>query len=93
MVLCAGESETKVAFQRHFEEELALYGTVCVVNLTEQSGKERVVWDAFTNHIMLYNHPDVTYVTFDFHEYWWEFLHLNMFGHNKIGGTIQQKNI
>ncbi|XP_046667709.1 phosphatidylinositide phosphatase SAC2 isoform X2 [Homalodisca vitripennis] len=64
-----GEAETKIAFERHFEEELLRYGPVCVVNLIEQTGKERVIWDAFTSHVLQYNHPDITYVTFDFHEY------------------------
>ncbi|XP_054278972.1 phosphatidylinositide phosphatase SAC2 [Macrosteles quadrilineatus] len=63
------EAETSIAFERHFEEELSRYGPICVVNLVEQTGKERVIWDAFTNHIMQYNHQDITYVTFDFHEY------------------------
>ncbi|XP_068084961.1 phosphatidylinositide phosphatase SAC2 [Anabrus simplex] len=64
-----GPVETQVAFEKHFEEELKIYGPVCILNLVEQAGKEKIIWDAYTNHVLSYNNPDVTYVTFDFHEY------------------------
>lgn len=64
-----GETETKAAFELHFEEELSKYGPVCIVNLVEQSGKEKVIWDAYTQQVLNYNCPDITYATFDFHEY------------------------
>lgn len=66
----SGEEETKAAFSKHFEEEINTYGPITIVNLVEQTGKERVIWDAYTNHIIEYNSPEITYVTFDFHEYW-----------------------
>lgn len=69
-VSVTGETETKTAFELHFEEELSKYGPVCIVNLVEQSGKEKVIWDAYTQQILSYNCPDITYATFDFHEYW-----------------------
>jgi hypothetical protein len=65
-----GETETQVAFEKHFAEEIAIYGPVCVVNLVDQAGKEKIVWDAYTNHILAYNSLDLIYTTFDFHEYW-----------------------
>ncbi|XP_014236993.1 phosphatidylinositide phosphatase SAC2 isoform X2 [Trichogramma pretiosum] len=64
-----GEAETQVAFDKHFAGELETYGPVCIVNLVEQSGKEAVIWEAYTNHVLGLDHPDVTYTTFDFHEY------------------------
>ncbi|XP_076301293.1 phosphatidylinositide phosphatase spermathreecae isoform X2 [Lasioglossum baleicum] len=64
-----GEAETQVAFEKHFTEELELYGPVCVVNLVEQTGKERIVWEVYSNHVINYDHPDITYTSFDFHEY------------------------
>ncbi|XP_033324961.1 phosphatidylinositide phosphatase spermathreecae isoform X2 [Megalopta genalis] len=64
-----GETETQVAFEKHFTEELQLYGPVCIVNLVEQAGKEKIVWEVYSNHVINYNHPDVTYTSFDFHEY------------------------
>lgn len=68
--LLTGEAETQEAFEKHFNGELDIYGPVAVVNLVEQSGKERIIWDAYTDHILLYNSPQLTYATFDFHEYW-----------------------
>ncbi|KAG7200666.1 hypothetical protein KM043_001219 [Ampulex compressa] len=63
------EEETQVAFEKHFSEELSHYGPICIVNLVEQTGKEKVIWEAYSNHILNYNNPDITYTTFDFHEY------------------------
>ncbi|CAH1115746.1 unnamed protein product [Psylliodes chrysocephalus] len=64
-----GESETQVAFEKHFTKEIHNYGPICIVNLIDQAGKERVIFDSYSNHVFLYNSPFVTYVTFDFHEY------------------------
>ncbi|CAH2059278.1 unnamed protein product, partial [Iphiclides podalirius] len=64
-----GEEETHAAFKKHFEEELKIYKHVCIVNLVEQQGRERVIWEAYGNHVLKYNSPDVIYATFDFHEY------------------------
>ncbi|XP_018316400.1 phosphatidylinositide phosphatase SAC2 isoform X2 [Mycetomoellerius zeteki] len=63
------EAETQIAFEKHFSEELALYGPICIVNLVEQTGKERIIWETYSNHVFNYNHSDITYTTFDFHEY------------------------
>ncbi|XP_051157646.1 phosphatidylinositide phosphatase SAC2 isoform X2 [Leptopilina boulardi] len=63
------EAETQVAFEKHFTEELNCYGPICIVNLVEQAGKEKVIWEAYCNHVLNYNHSDLTYATFDFHEY------------------------
>lgn len=64
------EAETQIAFEKHFTEELGLYGPICIMNLVEQTGKEKIIWEAYSNHVLNYNHPDITYTTFDFHEYW-----------------------
>ncbi|XP_011497035.1 PREDICTED: phosphatidylinositide phosphatase SAC2 isoform X2 [Ceratosolen solmsi marchali] len=63
------KTETKVAFEKHFTEELNCYGPICIVNLIEQNGKESIIWEAYSNHILNYNHEEITYTTFDFHEY------------------------
>ncbi|XP_072934408.1 phosphatidylinositide phosphatase SAC2 [Epargyreus clarus] len=63
------EEESHVAFKKHFEEELNIYKQVCIVNLVEQQGRERIIWEAYGNHVLKYNSPDVIYATFDFHEY------------------------
>jgi len=41
-----------------------------VVSLVDQYGKEKVISDAFLAHILTLNHPQLTYITYDFHEYW-----------------------
>jgi len=41
-----------------------------VVSLVDQYGKEKVISDAFLSHILTFNCPQLTYITFDFHEYW-----------------------
>ncbi|XP_046973007.1 phosphatidylinositide phosphatase SAC2 [Vanessa cardui] len=63
------EEESHVAFKKHFEEELKTYKQVCIVNLVEQQGREKIIWEAYSNHVLKYNNPDIIYATFDFHEY------------------------
>jgi hypothetical protein len=64
-----GEAETKVAFEKHFSNEVQKYGPICAVNLIDQTGKEKIIFDAYSTYILHYNSPFITYVTFDFHEY------------------------
>lgn len=68
--------ETKAAFELHFADEIQKYGPVCAINLVDQSGKEKVIFDAYSNYVLEYNSPFITYVTFDFHEYWYLLLKL-----------------
>ncbi|KFB40168.1 suppressor of actin [Anopheles sinensis] len=63
------ETETQLAFERHFDGELSIYQSICIINLVEQSGKEKVIGDAYANHVLKYNSDKLIYVTFDFHEY------------------------
>lgn len=64
-----------MAFTRHMAEQLSLFGQVVVVSLAEMAGKEQVVGDAYLSHVLMYNSPLLTYITFDFHEYWWVYLY------------------
>uniref|UniRef100_A0A146LP15 Phosphatidylinositide phosphatase SAC2 n=2 Tax=Lygus hesperus TaxID=30085 RepID=A0A146LP15_LYGHE len=64
-----GDAETKLAFERHMKEELETYGPVCIVNLVEQTGKEKVIWEGFTEQVINFDSPQITYATFDFHEH------------------------
>ncbi|EEB13673.1 suppressor of actin, putative [Pediculus humanus corporis] len=64
-----GPAETQIIFEKHFQKEIETYGPICIVNLVEQTGKEKIIWDAYTNHVLAYNEPKITYATFDFHEY------------------------
>lgn len=64
------DNETQIAFAKHFDEELSLYESIIIINLVEQSGKEKIMFDAYGNHVVKYNNDQLIYVTFDFHEYW-----------------------
>ncbi|KAG1678103.1 Phosphatidylinositide phosphatase SAC2 [Nymphon striatum] len=64
-----GDEESMAAFEKHFSEELSIYGTETVINLVEQLGREKVIADAYLLHILKYNSPKMIYVSFDFHEY------------------------
>lgn len=66
----ADDAEIQLAFEKHFDAELKLYKTICIVNLVEQSGKEKLIFDAYGNHVVKYDNDKLIYVTFDFHEYW-----------------------
>ncbi|XP_017105249.2 phosphatidylinositide phosphatase SAC2 isoform X1 [Drosophila bipectinata] len=64
-----GPPETQQAFELHFTKELDIYSRVCIVNLVEQSGKEKMIGDAYAGHVIKYNNEKIIYVTFDFHDY------------------------
>ncbi|XP_055849501.1 phosphatidylinositide phosphatase SAC2 isoform X2 [Episyrphus balteatus] len=63
------EVQTQEAFEKHFLKELSIYDGVCIVNLIEQSGKEKIIGDAFAKHVVQFNNDQLVYVTFDFHDY------------------------
>jgi hypothetical protein len=69
-VLPSGAEETQAAFGRHLSGELSRYERLVCVSLVEQAGREKVIADAYLDHILKLNCPSITYVTFDFHEYW-----------------------
>lgn len=64
------DQETQQAFAKHFDAELELYKSICIINLVDQCGKEKIIFDAYGNHVVKYNNDQLIYVTFDFHEYW-----------------------
>ncbi|XP_032596301.1 phosphatidylinositide phosphatase SAC2 isoform X2 [Drosophila grimshawi] len=64
-----GVAETQQAFELHFTKELNIYERVCIINLVEQNGKEKLIGDAFAEHVIKYNNEHLIYVTFDFHDY------------------------
>uniref|UniRef100_B3NZZ3 GG24675 n=1 Tax=Drosophila erecta TaxID=7220 RepID=B3NZZ3_DROER len=64
-----GVAETQQAFELHFTKEMDNYGRVCIVNLVEQSGKEKTIGDAYAEHVIKFNNDRLIYVTFDFHDY------------------------
>ncbi|XP_040905499.1 phosphatidylinositide phosphatase SAC2 isoform X2 [Toxotes jaculatrix] len=64
-----GEKETMSYFAAHFEEQLKLYKKQVIINLVDQSGREKLIGDAYLKQVLLYNNPNLTYVSFDFHEH------------------------
>lgn len=66
------EAETQIAFEKHFNRELDIYQSICIINLVEQTGKEKIIGDAYANHLIKYNSEKLIYVTFDFHDYWYD---------------------
>ncbi|XP_062319959.1 phosphatidylinositide phosphatase SAC2 [Osmerus eperlanus] len=64
-----GEKETIPYFAAHFDEQLRLYQKQVIVNLVDQSGREKIIGDAYLKQVLLYNNPNLTYVSFDFHEH------------------------
>ena len=71
LFLCfTDEAENQAAFAKHFDHQVALYRQLCVVNVVDGTGKEKVIADAYLCHTILYNSPHLVYIAFDFHEYW-----------------------
>ncbi|XP_066535600.1 phosphatidylinositide phosphatase SAC2 [Hoplias malabaricus] len=64
-----GEKETIPYFGFHFEEQLKIYKKQVIINLVDQNGREKLIGDAYLKQVLLYNNPNLTYVSFDFHEH------------------------
>uniref|UniRef100_A0AAQ4QQD4 Inositol polyphosphate-5-phosphatase F n=1 Tax=Gasterosteus aculeatus aculeatus TaxID=481459 RepID=A0AAQ4QQD4_GASAC len=56
-----GEKETMSYFSAHFEEQLKLYKTQVILNLVDQSGREKIIGDTYLKQVLLYNNPNLTY--------------------------------
>uniref|UniRef100_A0A4W3HIL9 Inositol polyphosphate-5-phosphatase F n=1 Tax=Callorhinchus milii TaxID=7868 RepID=A0A4W3HIL9_CALMI len=61
--------ETISSFADHFQEQLKIYRKQVIISLVDQTGREKIIGDAFLRQVLLYNNPKLTYVTFDFHEH------------------------
>ncbi len=57
---------------KHIEGELSRTkgNQLILVSLVDEWGKENILGDAFYEHVIKYNSPRLSYITFDFHEYW-----------------------
>lgn len=65
------ENENLQAFQQHFEQLFRIYeGDIVAVSLIEQTGREKILGDAFLDHAITMDDARLTYVSFDFHDYW-----------------------
>ncbi|XP_068022221.1 phosphatidylinositide phosphatase SAC2 isoform X2 [Melanerpes formicivorus] len=63
------ENETVSCFRAHFEEQLRNYKKQVIINLVDQTGREKIIGDAYLKQVLLYNNANLTYVSFDFHEH------------------------
>ncbi|OQR69164.1 phosphatidylinositide phosphatase SAC2 isoform 1, partial [Tropilaelaps mercedesae] len=63
------DEETEIAFRKHFEQQLEIYGRQVIISLVEQSGKEGVIARAYLEHILRFDCSRLAYVAFDFHDY------------------------
>ncbi|XP_051837508.1 phosphatidylinositide phosphatase SAC2 isoform X2 [Antechinus flavipes] len=63
------EKETVAYFSAHFEEQLKIYKKQVIINLVDQAGREKIIGDAYLKQVLLFNNPNLTYVSFDFHEH------------------------
>uniref|UniRef100_A0A8C1JRW3 BAG family molecular chaperone regulator 3-like n=1 Tax=Cyprinus carpio TaxID=7962 RepID=A0A8C1JRW3_CYPCA len=64
-----GERETMPYFASHFEQQVQIYKKLVIINLVDQNGREKMIGDAYLKQVLLYNNPNLTYVSFDFHEH------------------------
>uniref|UniRef100_A0A8C2K1Y4 Inositol polyphosphate-5-phosphatase F n=1 Tax=Cyprinus carpio TaxID=7962 RepID=A0A8C2K1Y4_CYPCA len=64
-----GEKETMPYFASHFEQQVQIYKKLVIINLVDQNGREKMIGDAYLKQVLLYNNPNLTYVSFDFHEH------------------------
>uniref|UniRef100_A0A8C0YNV8 Inositol polyphosphate-5-phosphatase F n=1 Tax=Cyprinus carpio carpio TaxID=630221 RepID=A0A8C0YNV8_CYPCA len=64
-----GEKETMPYFASHFEQQVQIYKKLVIINLVDQNGREKIIGDAYLKQVLLYNNPNLTYVSFDFHEH------------------------
>ncbi|SAL97947.1 hypothetical protein [Absidia glauca] len=67
-VLHRSDEENSEAFEKHFQEQEALYGPQIVVNLTELVGREAIIGSEYRHHIEKLADPNIKYVEFDFHK-------------------------
>lgn len=65
-------TESHTAFVKHVEDELVRTRghSLLLISLVDEVGKENLLNDAFYEHVVKYNSPQLTYITFDFHEFW-----------------------
>jgi len=65
-------NESHDAFIKHIEDELSKTkgNQLVLISLIDEWGKENILNDTYYEHIIKYNNPNLSYITFDFHEYW-----------------------
>ena len=72
-VLDRSEEENHHAFSRHYFDLFRQYGTEQIISIdcTEQSGREKILHEAFKRHMDRFNesHPKTRLIQFDYHKY------------------------
>ncbi len=64
------DAENQAAFAAHFDQQFSIYGeSVNCISLVERSGREKILADTFLEHVLIYNRPQLAYISFDFHEH------------------------
>lgn len=69
-VLERSSEESFAAFEKHFNQELELFGNISIVNLIDSAGRESILGDAYIENVIKFNSDKLTYISFDFHDYW-----------------------
>ena len=64
-----GGDDNLQAFTKHFDQQLEMYGPVHCVSLVDRNGREKILSDTFIDNITQMNNENVSFVSFDFHEY------------------------
>ncbi|XP_072279932.1 phosphatidylinositide phosphatase SAC2 isoform X2 [Pyxicephalus adspersus] len=64
-----GEKDTSPYFCLHFNKELEMYKKQVIINLVDQAGREKIIGDAYLKQVLMFNCPNLTYISFDFHEH------------------------
>jgi hypothetical protein len=77
-IIQQSESETAYAFERHFESQINIYGEQVLINLVNQSGREKIMSTAYENQLLILDCSELTYVAFDFHHHWYNLTALVM---------------
>lgn len=69
-------NESHQAFVKHIEDQLIRTkgNEIVLITLVDEWGKESILNDTFYEHIIKYNSPKILYISFDFHEYWFEYF-------------------
>ncbi|XP_055328680.1 phosphatidylinositide phosphatase SAC2-like isoform X2 [Paramacrobiotus metropolitanus] len=63
------EKDSHTALTEHFTEQMKLYKHQVLINLVEQTGREKILADAYLQGIKAYDSENLVYVSFDFHDY------------------------
>ena len=72
VVCVADDNAHQLALAAHFHSEFTRYEQLIIVNLVDSAPNraESSVAEAYLHHVLRLNDERLTFVAFDFHEYW-----------------------